>query len=88
MSQLNVSIPPTLRDWVDSRVAEGRYSSASDLVRDLLRRDQEAAEEEASAEETEWLRGLIAEGLASGVSDEKPDTIIENIIARRRARRD
>lgn len=82
MSQLNVSIPPALRSWVDHRVAEGRYSSASDLVRDLLRRDQEAA-----ANETEWLRGLIAEGLASGISDEKPETIIDNIIAGRRARR-
>lgn len=81
MSQLNITIPPALRSWIDFRVAEGRYSSASDLVRDLLRRDQEAA-----AEEGEWLRGLIAEGLASGISDEKPETIIDNIIARRRAR--
>lgn len=80
MSQLNVSIPPALRSWIDYRVAEGRYSSASDLVRDLLRKDLESA-----ADETEWLRGLIVEGLASGVSDEEPETIIENIIARRRA---
>jgi antitoxin ParD1/3/4 len=82
MAQLNVSIPPALRSWIDHRVAEGRYASPSDFVRDLLRKDQEAA-----ANETEWLRGLIAEGLASGVSDETPETIIENIIARRRARR-
>lgn len=82
MSQLNVSIPPALRSWVDHRVAEGRYSSASDLVRDLLRRDQEAAEDDA-----EWVRAMLAEGLASGISSEKPETIIENIIARRKARR-
>lgn len=82
MSQLNVSIPPALRNWIDLRIAEGRYTSASDLVRDLLRRDQESA-----ADETEWLRGLVAEGLASGISDEKPETIIDNIIARRRTRR-
>lgn len=82
MSQLNVSIPPALRSWVDHRVAEGRYSSASDLVRDLLRRDQEAAEGD-----TEWVRAMLAEGLASGISPEKPETIIENIIARRKARR-
>ncbi len=81
MSQLNVTIPPALRSWIDYRVAEGRYTSASDLVRDLLRRDQEAA-----AEETEWLRGLIAEGLASGVSSEKPETIIDTIIARRKGK--
>lgn len=82
MSQLNVSIPPALRSWIDHRLAEGRYSSASDLVRDLLRRDQESA-----ADETEWLRALIAEGLSSGISEEKPETIIDNIIAKRRARR-
>jgi antitoxin ParD1/3/4 len=82
MSQLNVSIPPALKSWIDARVAEGRYSSASDYVRDLVRRDQESA-----PDETLWLRGLIEEGLASGVSDQKPETIIENIIAKRRARR-
>jgi antitoxin ParD1/3/4 len=82
MSQLNVTIPPALRAWVDRRVAEGRYTSASDLVRDLLRRDQEAA-----AEDAEWVRVMVAEGLASGISPEKPETIIENIIARRKARR-
>lgn len=82
MSQLNVTLPPALRSWVDFRVAEGRYSSASDLVRDLLRRDQEAA-----ADDTEWVRAMVAEGLASGISPEEPETIIENIIARRKARR-
>ena len=35
--------------------------------------------------ETEWLRELVAEGLASGVVDEEPETVIENIISRRRA---
>ena len=82
MSQLNVSIPPALRSWVDHRVSEGRYTSASDLVRDLLRRDQESA-----ADDAEWVRAMVAEGLASGISPEKPETIIENIIARRKARR-
>jgi antitoxin ParD1/3/4 len=82
MSQMNISMPPALKSWIDSRVAEGRYSSASDFMRDLVRRNIESADDE-----TEWLRGLIAEGLASGVSDERPETIIENVIARRRLRR-
>ncbi len=82
MSQLNVSIPPALKSWIDARVAEGRYSSASDYVRDLVRRDQDSA-----PDETVWLRGLIEEGLASGVSNERPETIIDNVIARRRSRR-
>lgn len=82
MSQLNVSIPPALKSWIDVRVAEGRHSSASDYVRDLVRRDQESA-----ADETVWLRGLIEEGLASGVIDKEPEDIIEEIIANRRSRR-
>ncbi len=83
MSQLNVSIPPVLKEWVDTRVAQGSYSSASDYMRDLVRRDQQAAEEE----ETVWLRGLIAEGLASGVIHKPVSEVIEEIIAERHARR-
>ena len=81
MPQVNLSLPPALKDWVDTKVAEGRYSSASDYMRDLVRRDLESA-----MTETEWLRKLVAEGLASGVVDEEPETVIENIIARRRAK--
>jgi antitoxin ParD1/3/4 len=83
MPQVNLSLPPALKNWVDSKIAEGRYSSASDYVRDLVRRDQESA-----MAETDWLRGLIAEGLASGIVDEEPEDVIENIIARRKARTD
>jgi len=81
MAQVNLSLPHALKDWVDAKVAEGRYSSASDYMRDLVRRDLESA-----MTETEWLRGLVTEGLASGVVDEEPETVIENIIARRRAK--
>jgi antitoxin ParD1/3/4 len=76
MSQLNVSIPPALKAWIDVRVAEGRHSSASDYVRDLVRRDQEAA-----ADETIWLRGLIEEGLAGGVIDKEPEDVLREIMA-------
>jgi antitoxin ParD1/3/4 len=76
MSQLNVSIPPALKSWIDARVAEGRYSSASDYVRDLVRRDQESA-----PDETLWLRGLIEEGLASGVIDKPAKQVLREIMA-------
>ena len=62
MAQMNVSIPDQLKGWAESRVAEGRYSSTSDYIRDLVRRDQER-EERLRA-----LRAAIGEGLASGVS--------------------
>jgi antitoxin ParD1/3/4 len=82
MAQLNISIPSALKSWIDHRVSEGRYSSASDYMRDLVRRDQES-----EPDDVEWVKAMLAEGEASGLSDEQPETIIDNIIARRRARR-
>ena len=76
MAQMNVSLPDQLKGWAESRVAEGRYSSTSDYVRDLVRRDQEA--EEARRR----LQAAIDEGLASPIVD----TSIEDIIARGLAR--
>ena len=76
MSQLNVSIPPALKSWIDHRVSEGRYSSASDYVRDLVRRDQEA-----EPDDVEWVRGLIAEGDASGIIDKDAREVLRDIMA-------
>jgi antitoxin ParD1/3/4 len=64
MARMNISIPDALKGWAEARVAEGRYSSTSDYVRDLVRRDQEA--EERKAREIEGLRAAWEEGLASG----------------------
>lgn len=76
MAQMNISLPDTLKGWAESRVAEGRYSSTSDYVRDLVRRDQDHQQKLAR------LRAAIDEGLASGTSDRT----IEDIIADRRRR--
>jgi antitoxin ParD1/3/4 len=66
MAQMNISIPEKLKGWAESRVAEGRYSSTSDYVRDLVRRDQE------NEEKLRRLQAAIDEGLASGVSERDP----------------
>lgn len=73
MAQLNISLPDRLKRWAESRVSEGRYSSASDYVRDLMRRDQEAAEAQAR------LQTAIDLGRASPPSQ----ATIEDIIAGR-----
>lgn len=77
MAQMNISLPEGLKSWAEARVAEGRYSSTSDYVRDLMRRDQEAEEKLRN------LRAMIEEGRAS----EETDRTIESIIADGRARR-
>lgn len=76
MAQMNISIPEKLKSWAEARVAEGRYSSTSDYVRDLVRRDQE------QEERLRRLQAAIQEGLASGLSART----IEDIIADRRKR--
>ena len=70
MAQMNISLPEKLRAWAESRVAEGRYSSASDYVRDLMRRDIEVAEAKAR------LQTAIDAGRASPPSDMTIEAII------------
>lgn len=70
MAQMNVSIPDALKSWAEHRVAEGRYSSTSDYVRDLIRRDQERAD--AVAE----LQATVDAGRASGRSDKTISEVI------------
>ena len=55
---MNISLPDTLKAFVDQRVADRGYSSHSEYVRDLVRRDElEAAKDQ--------MRSLIAAGLNS-----------------------
>ena len=75
MAQLNISVPEALKAWTDARVAEGRYSSASDYVRDLIRRDQD------TAAELRWLQAEIDKGLASPVDPRPNEQIFADIMA-------
>jgi len=77
MAQMNVSVPDGLKAWAEARVAEGRYSSTSDYIRDLMRRDQERAEKIAN------FQRLVDEGRASGISDRTMQDILAE--GRRRA---
>lgn len=63
MATMNVSLPDPMKAWVEAQTREGRYSNASDYVRDLIRRDQDR--QQAIAE----LQRLVTEGIESGVSE-------------------
>ena len=71
MATMNISLPDKMKEWVESRAATGRYSNASDYVRDLIRRDKEAAEYKA------WMHEQIDAGYASGFSDASIDEVFE-----------
>ena len=74
MATMNISLPDQMKEWVDTRVEGGSYSSASDYVRDLVRKDQE---------HIAWLQREIDKGIASGISDRTPEEIFKH--ARERA---
>ncbi len=78
MATMNVSLPDPMKDWVEAQAKSGRYSNASDYVRDLIRRDQERADKVAE------LQKLLTEGLESGVSDRTMDDVLNT--ARQRAK--
>ena len=64
MATMNVSLPDPMKHWVEAQARSGRYSNASDYVRDLIRRDQERAAQHAQ------LQAAITEGLESGVVED------------------
>ena len=63
MATMNISLPDPMKHWVEAQARTGRYSNASDYVRDLIRRDQDRVARTAQ------MQALIAEGLESGVAD-------------------
>jgi antitoxin ParD1/3/4 len=82
LPQLSISVPEGLKRWIDTRLAEGDFSSPSDYVRDLLRRDRERADE------TAWVQAMIDEGMASETLDQDPRDAIDEIVAAGRKRRE
>jgi antitoxin ParD1/3/4 len=55
MESLNVAVPETLQAFVQTRVAEGGYGSASEYIRDLIQADQK--QQARSVLEAEVLKG-------------------------------
>lgn len=55
MSTMNISLPDTLKSFVDEQVLQRGYGSSSEYVRELIRKDQDRVH----------LRRLLLEGAAS-----------------------
>ena len=64
MATMNVSLPDPMREWIEDQIKTGRYANASDYMRDLIRRDQEAKDA---------LIEALEKGAMSGVSRRTPD---------------
>jgi len=80
MAQMNVSLPDLMKEWCEAQVGQGRYSTTSDYVRDLIRRDQD------NQTGVKALQAAIDDGLASGISPRSLDEIFAEARARGQSR--
>ena len=71
---MNISLPGTLKDFVDEQVADGGYGSSSEYVRALIRRDQD----------TRRLRQLLLDGAASPLEPAVDAAYFDRLRARAR----
>jgi antitoxin ParD1/3/4 len=55
MSTMNISLPDSLKTFVDEQVSQGGYDSSSEYVRELIRKDRDRLQ----------LRGLLLAGATS-----------------------
>ena len=59
---MNISLPDTLKSFVDEQVNQGGYGTSSEYVRELIRKDQSRLQ----------LRGLLLAGAASAPAPAGP----------------
>ena len=62
MQTMNISLPDPLKEFVDHQIAEGRYSSVSEYIRELIRDDEKSKAEER-------LEALLLERLENEESE-------------------
>ncbi|MEI6730357.1 MAG: type II toxin-antitoxin system ParD family antitoxin [Pseudomonadota bacterium] len=59
MSTMNISLPDSMKNFVDSQISERGYSTSSEYIRDLIRNDQIKSSEQR-------LAALLLAGMESG----------------------
>ncbi len=58
MSSMNISLPESLKSFVDEQVSQRGFGTSSEYVHELIRQDQERRQ----------LQGLLLEGASSEVT--------------------
>lgn len=74
MSTMNISLPDSLKSFVDEQVAERGYGTSSEYVRELIRKDQDRTH----------LRSLLLQGAASTPGQPADEQYFDGLRARLR----
>lgn len=74
MGTMNISLPDSLKDFVDEQVDQGGYGTSSEYVRELIRKDQDRLQ----------LRSLLLAGARSAPAKAVDESYFETL--RRKAK--
>jgi antitoxin ParD1/3/4 len=77
MTTMNISLPDTLKSFVDEQVAGRGYGTSSEYVRELIRKDQDR----------QRLRRLVLDGASSSPTPPVDPAYFEDLRERVRTRR-
>ena len=72
---MNISLPAPMKEFIDVQLKAGGYSTTSEYVRELIRRDQVAKAEVR-------LKEMLLEGLNSGPSIVMNEAYFDSVMAR------
>jgi len=83
-ASLNISLPETMKTWVEEQVAEGGYSTPSEFVRQLLRAEQQRQMREQI--DRNLLKALDS-GAATDLTAADWDNIRQRVFAKKARRK-
>ena len=77
MSTMNISLPDSLKSFVDEQVASRGFGTSSEYVRELIRKDLDCQK----------LRELLLEGAGSASASEADDRYFDDLRERVQSRK-
>ncbi len=69
MVKKSITVTDQQNDWIKAQIAKGDFGNESEIIRDLIRKEQ------SQAAEIEAIRAKLIEAEKSGFSDRTPDQI-------------
>ncbi|AFY71999.1 addiction module antidote protein, CC2985 family (plasmid) [Thalassoporum mexicanum PCC 7367] len=78
MVKKSISVTEHQDNWIKAQIESGHYGNESEVFRDLIR---ERANRDA---EVEAIRAALIVGEQSGISERKPDQIMNAVIEQKR----
>lgn len=79
MVKKSITVTDQQEQWMQKQLATGNYASDSELLRDLIRKEQQRNDD------IEVIRRKLIEAEQSGFSSRSPEDIVNAVIARKQS---